>query len=136
MFAGLLDPVLVLTVKQLSLSTGGICFSLFSRTFTTQEPHKVCPSHILTEPPLSPCILPLCVVSLTASNFFKAALKKNLSAAHVREDLVQLGLSEGKAEWVCAQWKTNFLAMSRVAASQSLTVNQLVDMEWRFGGET
>lgn len=25
--------------------------------------------------------------------------------------------------------------MSRVAAGQSLAVNQLVDMEWRFGGE-
>lgn len=25
--------------------------------------------------------------------------------------------------------------MSRVAAGQSLSVNQLVDMEWRFGGE-
>ena len=24
--------------------------------------------------------------------------------------------------------------MSRVAAGQSLTVNQLVDMEWKFGG--
>ena len=25
--------------------------------------------------------------------------------------------------------------MSRAAAGQSLTVNQLVDMEWRFGGK-
>ena len=25
--------------------------------------------------------------------------------------------------------------MSRVAAGQSLTVNQLVDMEWKFGGK-
>ena len=68
------------------------------------------------------------------SNFFKAALKKNLSPGHVREDLLQLGLSEDKAEWVRAEWKTNLVAMSRIAAGQSLTVNQLVDMEWRFGG--
>ena len=26
-------------------------------------------------------------------------------------------------------------AISRIAVGQSLTVNQLVDMEWRFGGE-
>ena len=32
------------------------------------------------------------------------------------------------------QWRTNLAAMSRVAAGQSLTVNQLVDMEWKFGG--
>lgn len=73
--------------------------------------------------------------SLTAIHFFKAALKKNLSPSAVKEDLVQLGFSEEKAEWVCAQWKGNLVAMSRVAAGQALTVNQLVDMEWRFGGE-
>lgn len=33
------------------------------------------------------------------------------------------------------QWKSNLPSMSRAAAGQSLTVNQLVDMEWRFGGE-
>ena len=53
----------------------------------------------------------------------------------MKEDLLQLGLSEEKGEWVATQWKTNFQAMSRVAAGQSLTVNQLVDMEWRFGGK-
>ena len=52
----------------------------------------------------------------------------------MRDDLLQLGLSEEKAEWVCGEWKSNLVAMSRVAAGQSLTVNQLVDMEWRFGG--
>ena len=33
------------------------------------------------------------------------------------------------------QWKANLASMSRVAAGQSLSVNQLVDMEWRFGGK-
>ena len=31
------------------------------------------------------------------------------------------------------QWKSNLLAISRSAMSQTITVNQLVDMEWRFG---
>ena len=35
---------------------------------------------------------------------------------------------------VCIQWKANLVSLSRVAAGQSLTVNQLVDMEWKFGG--
>lgn len=61
-------------------------------------------------------------------------MKKNLAASHVKEDLLLLGLSEEKAKWVCSQWKGNLMALSRVAAGQSLTVNQLVDMEWRFGG--
>ncbi len=70
----------------------------------------------------------------TTLHFFKSALKKNLSPSYVKEDLLQLGLSEEKAEWVSTQWKANFISMSRIAASQSLTVNQLVDMEWKFGG--
>ena len=37
-------------------------------------------------------------------------------------------------DFVCLQWKANLASMSRVAAGQSLSVNQLVDMEWRFGG--
>lgn len=65
--------------------------------------------------------------------FFKAALKRNLSPGHVNEDLLQLGLSEEKATLISGQWRSNLPAMSRVAAGQSLTVNQLVDMEWRFG---
>ena len=39
----------------------------------------------------------------------------------------------GNGLYVTFQWKTNLPSMSRVAAGQSLTVNQLVDMEWRFG---
>lgn len=66
--------------------------------------------------------------------FFKAALKKNLTPSNVREDLLHLGLSEEKADWLCSRWKANLIPMSRIAAGQTLTVNQLVDMEWRFGG--
>ena len=74
-------------------------------------------------------------IDLDNQHFFKAALKKNLSPSYVREDLTHLGLSEDKAEWFCAQWKNNLPSMSRIAAGQSLTVNQLLDMEWRFGGK-
>lgn len=65
--------------------------------------------------------------------FYKAALKKNLSTSHVKDDLVQLGLSDEKASQFSQQWKSQIVAISRVAAGQTLMVNQLVDMEWRFG---
>ncbi|XP_019855833.1 PREDICTED: COMM domain-containing protein 7-like [Amphimedon queenslandica] len=65
--------------------------------------------------------------------FFKAALKRNLPPTQLKEDLLQLGLSEEKGSWVAAQWKTNLGTFSKIAVGQSLTVNQLVDMEWRFG---
>lgn len=93
---------------------------------------------------------------MTDYYFFKAALKRNLPPTQLKEDLLQLGegkkegvvfnyyfdllgvpgLSEEKGSWVAAQWKTNLGTFSKIAVGQSLTVNQLVDMEWRFGGES
>ncbi len=45
------------------------------------------------------------------------------------------GLSKEKSSWVAGQWKANLPAFSRISAGQTLNVNQLVDMEWKFGGE-
>ena len=45
-----------------------------------------------------------------------------------------LGISKENSVWVAGQWKTNMATFSRIAVGQSLNVNQLVDMEWRFGG--
>ena len=33
------------------------------------------------------------------------------------------------------QWAEHRAALSRLAVMQTLMVNQLVDMEWKFGGE-
>lgn len=65
--------------------------------------------------------------------FFVEALKKNLSPAHIKEDLVKLGLKEPKAEVLGAQWKRKFASLSSSMIGKTLTVNQLVDMDWRFG---
>lgn len=32
------------------------------------------------------------------------------------------------------QWGEHYAALSRLAVGQTLMVNQLVDMEWKFGG--
>lgn len=34
------------------------------------------------------------------------------------------------------QWAEHYAALTRLAVRQTLMVNQLVDMEWKFGGET
>lgn len=65
--------------------------------------------------------------------FFAEALKKNLSPAHIKEDLVKLGLKEDSAEVLAAQWKRKFASMSSSMIGKTLSVNQLVDMEWKFG---
>lgn len=33
------------------------------------------------------------------------------------------------------QWKVHYPVLSRLAVGQTLMVNQLVDMEWKFGGK-
>ncbi|XP_033746433.1 COMM domain-containing protein 7-like [Pecten maximus] len=62
-----------------------------------------------------------------------SALKKSLSPAQLQEDLVNLGLSKDKADYLSEQWKANLAALSRSALGQTLMVNQLLDMEWKFG---
>ncbi|XP_035237617.1 COMM domain-containing protein 7 isoform X1 [Anguilla anguilla] len=61
------------------------------------------------------------------------ALKKALNADQVKEDLVTLGLNEDKALYFSNQWKVHYPVLSRLAVGQTLMVNQLVDMEWKFG---
>ncbi|XP_007250064.2 COMM domain-containing protein 7 isoform X1 [Astyanax mexicanus] len=61
------------------------------------------------------------------------ALKKNLTAEQVKEDLLSLGLNEDKATHFSDQWRVHNPLLSRLAVGQTLMVNQLVDMEWKFG---
>ncbi|EDO37428.1 predicted protein, partial [Nematostella vectensis] len=66
-------------------------------------------------------------------SFFKSALKSNLTPAHVKEDIEKMGLSEEKATAVEQKWKVSLVGLSRSVVDQTFTVNQLLDMEWKFG---
>ncbi|XP_043079912.1 COMM domain-containing protein 7 [Puntigrus tetrazona] len=61
------------------------------------------------------------------------ALKKTLTAEQVKADLLSLGLNEDKASHFSDQWRIHYPVLSRLAVGQTLMVNQLVDMEWKFG---
>ncbi|KAM6165004.1 COMM domain-containing protein 7 isoform 2-T2 [Rhynchocyon petersi] len=61
------------------------------------------------------------------------ALKKSLTAEQVRADFLALGLSEDKATYFSEKWKQNSPTLAQWAIGQTLMVNQLVDMEWKFG---
>ncbi|XP_048839221.1 COMM domain-containing protein 7 [Brienomyrus brachyistius] len=63
----------------------------------------------------------------------QGALKRNVSAEQLKEELVSLGLNEDKAIHFSNQWKVHYAVLSRLAVGQTLMVNQLVDMEWKFG---
>ncbi|KAJ1122993.1 hypothetical protein NDU88_001466 [Pleurodeles waltl] len=61
------------------------------------------------------------------------AMKRNLTSEQVKADFITLGLSEEKANYFAEQWKINTPALTRLALGQTLMINQLVDMEWKFG---
>ncbi|XP_008303995.1 COMM domain-containing protein 7 [Stegastes partitus] len=71
--------------------------------------------------------------NLNKLNEQQRALKKNLTAEQIREDLLTLGLGDDKAAHFSQQWAEHQAALCRLALGQTLTVNQLVDMEWKFG---
>uniref|UniRef100_A0A493TT12 COMM domain containing 7 n=1 Tax=Anas platyrhynchos platyrhynchos TaxID=8840 RepID=A0A493TT12_ANAPP len=64
---------------------------------------------------------------------WQGALKRNLSSEQVRADFIALGLSEEKASYFAEQWRLNSPTLTRLAVGQTLMINQLIDMEWKFG---
>uniref|UniRef100_A0A3Q1H7B3 COMM domain containing 7 n=1 Tax=Acanthochromis polyacanthus TaxID=80966 RepID=A0A3Q1H7B3_9TELE len=60
----------------------------------------------------------------------QGALKKNLTAEQIKEDLLTLGKRLNPSSWAEHQ-----AALCRLALGQTLMVNQLLDMEWKFGGK-
>ncbi|XP_029975120.1 COMM domain-containing protein 7 [Salarias fasciatus] len=63
----------------------------------------------------------------------QGAVKKNLTSEQIRDDLLTLGLNQDKAAHFSQQWGENCGSLSRLAVGQTLMVNQLVDLEWKFG---
>lgn len=66
-------------------------------------------------------------------SLLQAAQKNNTPPIGVRDDLVSLGLPQDKANLIAKVFKKNTVALSRAIAGRTLTVNQLTDMQWRFG---
>eukprot|EP01133_Synstelium_polycarpum_P007889 gene7889-9260_t len=52
------------------------------------------------------------------------------------KDLVNFRLSEEQATLFAQQYKTNLIGLSRSFVGNTLTINQVLDMQWRFGVTT
>uniref|UniRef100_A0AAY5L4F8 COMM domain containing 7 n=1 Tax=Esox lucius TaxID=8010 RepID=A0AAY5L4F8_ESOLU len=62
------------------------------------------------------------------------ALKKNLTPDQIKEDLLTLGMSTHlRLNVFYFQWSVHYPILSRLAVGHTLMVNQLIDMEWKFG---
>jgi len=68
--------------------------------------------------------------------FFKGAIRSNLSPLHLKEDLMNLGLAEGNATLVSEKWKNNLGLLSQMAIGHTLVINEVLDMQWKFGVTT
>ncbi|XP_068120259.1 COMM domain-containing protein 7 [Hyperolius riggenbachi] len=62
-----------------------------------------------------------------------AALKRNMKSEELKENLLVLGLDEEKAGYFADEWSRDAAALTRWAVGRTLSINQLVDMEWKFG---
>ena len=73
------------------------------------------------------------VLYAAAIKFFQECVRNNLSHTNVASELQKIGLDPDKAVSVGKAWRKGNAAMAKAAAAKTLMVNQLVDMEWKFG---
>ena len=67
------------------------------------------------------------------TSFFRASLRRNLAADEMRSDLMQLGFSAEVAATLEGQYAAAKGPLMEEAIRNTLTVNQLEDIDWRFG---
>ena len=62
------------------------------------------------------------------------AIKYNLSETSLSDDLSQIGLNEEYRKIFCNEWRNEYVKLNRSVIEQStLHLNQVVDMQWKFG---
>ncbi|GAB5354728.1 hypothetical protein AAMO2058_000144300 [Amorphochlora amoebiformis] len=65
--------------------------------------------------------------------FLSDCLRRNLSAESVSGDLIKMGIKEKAASVVGKLWKGKFAKLAKVMKEKTLKVNELVDLQWKFG---
>lgn len=65
--------------------------------------------------------------------FLRGALRYRITPAQLQSDLQQFGMSDSAVEEITKMWKASISSISLAVSSQTLHVNQLVDLDWKFG---
>lgn len=65
--------------------------------------------------------------------FFRGELRVNASPNFVKDDLLALGVEAQRTSLVSQKWKEMFLMLSKSVIGQTLVVNEILDMQWKFG---
>lgn len=77
--------------------------------------------------------LKLSNVIRSISMLLQGAIKRNIKIETLMEDCDSLGLDENRVKYIGGTFKKYFVAISRGVLSQTLSVNPLKDLDWRFG---
>lgn len=65
--------------------------------------------------------------------FFQSCVRTNASHTTVATELKRVGLDQAKAVSLAKAWRKANAGMTKAAITKTLMVNELVDMEWKFG---
>ncbi|XP_073537125.1 COMM domain-containing protein 7 isoform X2 [Phyllobates terribilis] len=120
-------------MKQLSGEVSRLCLAIFSflkeqkevDQFTSQL-EDFAKDNGISLGPLKSIVRSVLLV-------LNGALRRSLKSEDLQSDLVVLGLDEEKAGIFAKEWSSDAPALTRLAVGRTLSINQLVDMEWKFG---
>ena len=65
--------------------------------------------------------------------FVSGAIKYNLSVSSVEADLSEFGLDSDHISVFTQSWNVEYVKLNRSAVKSSLSLNEVIDMEWKFG---
>lgn len=63
----------------------------------------------------------------------QGSIVRQLSDQEVAQDLLTVGFSESQAKALMKAYRAGRMEAGQAALTQTLRVNQLLDMQWRFG---
>ncbi|GBM35140.1 hypothetical protein AVEN_186705-1, partial [Araneus ventricosus] len=61
------------------------------------------------------------------------AVSKNKSLTQLRDELLNLGMSEDQVDVFSKQWEKVHSSLIQTTAAETIPINPLIDMEWKFG---
>lgn len=72
-----------------------------------------------------------CIKSLL--RICKDSVKAGRTVVQLQEEMVSLGMAEKQADILVKEWEAHYSFLAQINSEDTVVVNQLLDMEWKFG---
>eukprot|EP00043_Microstomoeca_roanoka_P025898 m.10226 g.10226 ORF g.10226 m.10226 type:complete len:188 (-) comp5951_c0_seq1:112-675(-) len=66
-------------------------------------------------------------------SYFRHAQRTNTNVKTFFDELMRIGFAKGKAQYVAKKFKANEQALTRTLIGNTFVINEIVDMQWKFG---